>query len=102
MKSHHFDVMGSMRSYWDFVFGYGLFITIGLIVQAVLFWQLSTLARTSPSSTKPIVGLFFLNCLGIAVVSWRYFFVGPAVAQLLIAVCLALAFVTLRQPARRE
>ena len=23
MKSHSFDVMGSMRSYWDFFFGYG-------------------------------------------------------------------------------
>jgi len=24
MKSHSFDVMGSMRSYWDFFFGYAL------------------------------------------------------------------------------
>ena len=41
MKSHRFDFMGSMRSYWDFVFGYGLFVTIDLIVQTILFWQLA-------------------------------------------------------------
>jgi hypothetical protein len=45
MKSHRFDVMDSMRSYWDFFFGYGLFVTIALLVQALLFWQLSRLAK---------------------------------------------------------
>jgi len=32
--------MGSMRSYWDFFFGYGLFVTIFLLAVAVLLWQL--------------------------------------------------------------
>ena len=94
MKSHHFDVMGSVRSYWDFLFGYGLFITIGLLVQAILFWQLAGLAKTNPAWTRPIVALFFLNCIGVAIVSWKYFFIGPTVAQLLIAGCLGAAFVT--------
>jgi hypothetical protein len=96
MKSHTFDVMGSMRSYWDFLFGYGLFLTIGLLVQAVLFWELATLVKTNPGWTKPILALFFFNCIGMAIVSWKYFFIGPAVAQLLIAACLALAFATAR------
>lgn len=94
MKSHHFDVMGSVRSYWDFLFGYGLFITIGLLVQAILFWQLAAFAKTNPAWTRPIVALFFFNCIGVAIVSWKYFFIGPVVAQLLIAACLGVAFVT--------
>ena len=94
MKSHHFDVMGSVRSYWDFLFGYGLLITIGLLVQAILFWQLAALAKTNPAWTRPIVALFFFNCIGVATVSWKYFFIVPAVAQLLIAACLGVAFVT--------
>jgi hypothetical protein len=95
MKSHSFDFMGSMRSYWDFLFGYGLFVTINLLVQAILFWQLSGFAKTNPASTRLIVALFFFNCIGAAIVSWRYFFIAPAVTQLLIAACLGVAFATL-------
>jgi phosphoglycerol transferase MdoB-like AlkP superfamily enzyme len=94
MKAHRFDVMGSMRTYWDFLFGYGLFVTIALLVQAILFWQLSTLAKANPGSARPIVALFFFNCVGGAIVSGKYFFIGPAATQSLIAVCLGLAFVT--------
>jgi hypothetical protein len=45
MKSHRFEIMGSMRSVWDLFFGYGLFISISFLVQAVLFWQLASLAN---------------------------------------------------------
>lgn len=93
-KSHLFNVFGSMRSYWDFLFGYRLFLTIGLLVQAILFWQLATFAKTNPAWTRPILALFLFNCIGMAIVSGKYFFIGPAVAQLLIAACLALAFAT--------
>lgn len=93
MKSHQFDVFGSMRSYWDFLFGYGLFLTIGLLAQAGLFWQLATSAKTNSAWIKPILALFFLSCLAMAIVSWRFFFIGPAIAQLLIGVCLGLAYV---------
>jgi hypothetical protein len=93
MKSHHFDVMGSMRSYWDFLFGYGLAMTVTLLVQAILFWQLAALAKRSPACVRPIAALFALNCIGIAIVCWKYFFIGPTVTQLLIAACLGVAFV---------
>ena len=92
MKSYQLDVMGSMRSYWDFLFGYGLSVTITLLVQAILFWQLAAVAKRSPACVRPIAGLFFLNCIGIAIISWKYFFIGPAVLQLLIAACLGVAF----------
>jgi hypothetical protein len=92
MKSHHFDVMGSPRSYWDFLLGYGLGLTITLLVEAILFWQLAAFAKTNPAWTRPIAALFVFDCLGPAIVCWRYFFIGPAVTQLLIAVCLGMAF----------
>ena len=92
MKAYRLDVMGSMRSYWDFLFGYGLSVTITLLVQAILFWQLAALAKRNPACVRPIAALFFLNCIGIAIISWKYFFVGPAVSQLLIAACIGVAF----------
>lgn len=94
MKSHSFDVMGSSRSYWDFFFGYGLFVTIVLFVLATLFWYLAKLVKTHPAATKPIVALFFFNFLLMAIVSWKYFFFAPALTELLIAACLAAAYAT--------
>jgi hypothetical protein len=92
MKAHTFDVMGSMRAYWDFFFGYGLLTTVVLFVQAVLFWQLASFVKASPSVIRPIVALFFFNCVVTAILCWKYFFAGPAIAQLLIAACLGIAY----------
>src|SRR5215469_4337730 len=92
MKSHSFDVMGSMRSYWDFFFGYGLLVTIFLLADAVLFWQLASLAKAHPIWMRPIIALFSATFAATAVVAWKYFFLGPAITELLIATCLAMAF----------
>jgi hypothetical protein len=93
MKAHQFDFMGSMRSYWDFYFGYGLEAAFVCLVEAVLFWQLATIAKTSPLVVRPIVGLFFLANIGHMVLAWKYFFITPMVPDGLIAGSLALAFV---------
>ena len=92
IKSQRFDFMGSMRSYHDFLFGYGLAVTITLLVQSILFWQLGSMVKANPAVVRPIIALFFVNCLLTAVVSWKYFFIGPAITQILVAVCLALSF----------
>lgn len=93
MKSHHFEIAGSMRSYWDFFFGYGLLVTIVLFFLSVFFWQLASLARTNPAWMRPILIVFCLNFLAMSLVAWKYFFIAPAVVEILIAVSLALAFV---------
>lgn len=98
MKAHHFDVMGSMRSYWDFFFGYGLFVTVVLLVDSIFFWQLASLAKTNPVWMRPILAMFCFNFVAMAIVSWRYFFVAPAAIELLIAACLAVAFAKMAAP----
>jgi phosphoglycerol transferase MdoB-like AlkP superfamily enzyme len=92
MKNQRFNFMGSMRGYHDFLFGYGLAITITLLVQGILFWQLGAAIKTDPGVVRPIVALFFVGCILTAIVSWKYFFIAPAITQLLIAACLALSF----------
>ncbi|HEY2822767.1 MAG TPA: hypothetical protein VGJ06_17105 [Candidatus Acidoferrum sp.] len=94
MKSRAFNVMGSMRTYWDFFFGYGLLVTITLLVQGVLFWQLGTMAKTNAAQIRPIVLLFSFNFIATTVVAWKYFFIAPAVTELLIAAFLAGAYFT--------
>lgn len=96
MKSHRFDVMGSMRSYWDFFLGYGLFVTLALLVQGILFWQLGqSIRKGSAAETKPILVLFLFNYIVMAIISWRFFFIAPALTELLIAVCLSFALALL-------
>ena len=94
MKAHTFNVMGSMRSYWDFFFGYGLGVTITLLIQSLLFWQLATMRKTNAAWTRPIVLLFLFNFVAMSVVVWRYLFIAPAITELLIAACLAAAYFT--------
>ena len=94
MKAYQFDVFGSMRSYWDFFFGYDLFVTISLLVLGVFFWQLANISRTYPLLVRRMSALFALNFILMAVVSWRYFFIGPALTEVLIAACLAGASAT--------
>jgi hypothetical protein len=99
MKAHTFNVMGSMRSYWDFFFGYGLGVTITLLIQSLLFWQLATISKANAVWTRPILLLFFFNFVAMSAVVWRYLFIAPAITELLIAACLAVAYFTAAAPA---
>ena len=92
MKAHRFDFLGSLRSYWDFYFGYGLEAAFFCLVEAVLFWQLATIAKSAPLVVRPIVALFFLANIGHAILAWKYFFITPIIPDVLIAGCLAFAF----------
>jgi phosphoglycerol transferase MdoB-like AlkP superfamily enzyme len=99
MKGHTFNVMGSMRTYWDFFFGYGLGVTITLLIQSLLFWQLATISKANAAWTRPILLLFFFNFVAMSAVVWRYLFIAPAITELLIAACLAAAYFTAAAPA---
>ena len=94
MKSFRFNIMGSMRSYWDFFFGYGLGVTVTLFIQGILFWVLGSLVKTSPATVRPIVALFFFNFAVMSVIVSKYFFIAPGVIEVLIAACLAAAYFT--------
>jgi hypothetical protein len=92
MKSRSFNVMGSMRTYWDFFYGYGWILGITLLVQGTLFWQLATIAKTNSAPIKPIIMLFCLNFVVTTFIAWKYFFIAPAVTEILIAAFLAAAY----------
>jgi len=93
MKSQSFNVMGSMRTYWDFFYGYGWLLGLALLVEGILFWQLATIAKTNAAQLRPIIALFCVNFLVTTVIAWKYFFIAPAVTEILIAAFLAAAYV---------
>src|SRR5438067_1711044 len=56
MKDHRFDFGGSLRSYWQMYFGYGLEAAGVCLVEAILLWQLAGIAAaTSLATVRPIM-----------------------------------------------
>ena len=92
MKSVHFHAQGVDRTYWDFYAGFGLTISVSLLLQAVLLWQLATIAKADPLRLRPLIASFFLASVASAYVSWRFIFAVPVVFSALLATCLGLAF----------
>ncbi len=94
MKMNQFLLMGHIRSFWDFYRGMGLTATISLTAEAVLFWQLGSMAKTNATRLRPILTTFLVAYSVLAMNSYTYFFLGPVIAEIIIAACLGLAIVT--------
>ena len=94
MMANHFPLMGNIRSYWEFYRGMGLAVSIFLTFEAVVFWQLGSLARTDARRLRPIIATFVVAYLAMAVNSYLYFFIAPVVTETLMAACLGAAIIT--------
>ncbi len=94
MQSNHFLVMGITRTYADFYRGLGLAVSIFLTAEAIVFWQLSLMAKNQPQRLRPILATFLIAYLALAVNAWLYIFMPPVIIEVLIALCLALAILT--------
>jgi hypothetical protein len=92
MKSYQFHVMGVDRTFWDFHMGEGLFITVSLCLQTVLLWQLTPIAKADPRRARPMIVTFTVAFLISSVLSGKYFFSGPMITEILIALVLAAAW----------
>src|SRR5712675_416816 len=88
MRSTHFYIMGFSRTYWDFYVGFGLFVTVFLLLAAVLAWQLGGLAAETLRLMRSTAWAFALCFAVVTVLSWRYFFIIPIVCSSLITACL--------------
>ena len=102
MKSLHFDVMGFSRSYWDFYVGFGLTISVLLLLAVIILWKLASDAKTTPRRTRPFIGMLLAAFTAIAILDWVYFFTAPLVLSIVIAVSLAFAWVSAGKAADGE
>jgi hypothetical protein len=60
MKANQFPLMGNMRSFWDFYFGLGLALSISMTAEAILMWQLASLAKTEARRLRPMMATFLV------------------------------------------
>ncbi len=91
MRSTHFYIMGFSRTYWDFYIGFGLFVSVFLLLAVVLAWQLGRLPPESLALMRGTAWAFALCFAAITVLSWKYFFVIPIVFSVVITLCLTAA-----------
>jgi hypothetical protein len=93
LRSTRFEVQGLNRTYWDFYVGFGLFVTVLLLLSAVLAWQLGGLSREHLSA-MPVVTWSLAACFAVVTfLSWKYFFVVPVIFSCVVTICLILAAV---------
>jgi hypothetical protein len=94
MQANQFLVMGLTRTYADFYQGLGLAVSIFLAAEAVVFWQLGSMAKTQAHRLRPILATFLCAYFVFAINSYLYFFMPPVITEMLIALCLGLALST--------
>jgi len=91
MRSSHFQILGFSRTYWDFYVGFGLSVSVYLLLAGILAWQLGSV----PTQTFPLVRatawVLSLSFVALTVLHWVYFFTIPIIFSGLIAVCLVSA-----------
>jgi hypothetical protein len=93
MKSHSFEAEGFKGTYWDLYLGFGLTISVFMLVQAVVLWQVAALAKTDAIRVRPIIVSFLIAFIINTGLAWKYFFVVPVVMSAVIALCLAVSLV---------
>jgi hypothetical protein len=92
MRSYHFNAGGVSRTYLDFYLGLGFTVGVFVLLQAVLLWQLASIARVDSVRVRPMIVSFAIASLACAFLSWKFIFVVPAIFSVVIAALLGVAF----------
>ena len=93
MTDVRFDTMGANRSYLDFFMGFGWSISVLMLMETILLWQLASLAATESARLRPMIAVFVLATLASGAIAWRFIFPIPALFSAALAIALAAAYV---------
>lgn len=99
MQTVHFDVQGVTRGYLDFFVGFGFLLSVFLLTEAVLLWQVGSLARVNARLAKPLVWTFFLSSIPMGVLTWTFLFPTPVYFDVALTLLLGWAVAAPGQPA---
>lgn len=90
MQSIQFRAQGSLRTYWDFYVGFGLFVSVLLLFAALVCWQLAILKAETRHALGWLCWSLVACFTSVAFLSWKYFFAVPLVFSVVILLCLTL------------
>lgn len=90
MKAVQFDFNGADCTYYGFWFGFGLCASIFLLLSAAISWVLASVPSESWPVVAPIAWALTVSQAANTYLSFRYFFLGPALFGVLITGLMAL------------
>jgi hypothetical protein len=93
METVRFDTMGVNRSYLDFFLGFGWSLSVAMLLQSVLLWQLASLARSDAAQVRPMIAAFALATLAGGVIAWLFIFPLPALFSATLLIVLVAAYI---------
>jgi hypothetical protein len=96
MTTVRFDTMGANRSYLDFFMGFGWSLSVFMLMETVLLWQLASLARTDVALVRPMIAVIAVATLASGVIAWRFIFPVPAIFSGVLLITLAAAYAAAR------
>ena len=96
MRDVHFDVMGVNRSFYDFYMAFGYSLSVAILMQSVLLWQLSGMVATDPARVRPMIAVITAAVVASGIIAWRMIFPIPVYFEVALAVCLVMALVKAR------
>jgi hypothetical protein len=82
---------GFTRTYWNFYVGFGLFVSVFLLLAAIFAWQLSSLPAETLRLVRSSAWALSVCFAAVTVLSWMYFFTIPIAFSGVITVCLIVA-----------
>jgi hypothetical protein len=93
MKSTHFDFKRSDCTFYGFHLGFGLMVSVYLVLSVVMAWVLGgERVAQNPAmkdTLRPLAWALLISNLAAAALSWRYFFIAPAVISAVVVLLLA-------------
>ena len=96
MTNVHFQTMGVNRSYLDFYVGFGWSLTVAMLLQTVLLWQVASLARVDVARARPMILTFVVATVVSAAIAWRFIFPLPALFSVALLIPLLWAYMIAR------
>ena len=88
MKVNQFDAMGSVRTFWDFFIGFGLCISVFLLLEAGLLWIVAKTIDDRVTEWRPILQLLLMCNIALGVLGMRFFFPATLVPPAIDVVCI--------------
>lgn len=96
MTAVHFETMGANRSYLDFFMGFGWSLSVVMLMQSALLWQMASLASTNVAYVRPMIAVFALATVATGIIAWRFLFPVPALLSGVLGIALFSAYVVAR------
>ena len=91
VQSSHFKVLGFTRTYWNFYVGFGLFVSVFLLLAAMFAWQLGSLPAETRRLMRSSAWALAVCFAAVTVLGWMYFFTIAIAFSGVITVCLIVA-----------